>query len=316
MNEVKNPWAFNKKCTIGNRYWGIGGFGDSDAHLFTVKQFTFERDGQTSKPNCPNPPIPNPISLIPFLVSLTMRLLPLLLILLLPGLMSGQNKKQKKLYAAYVVSGDSAFDAKNYTFAKDKYKLAAGIKPNESYPTKRIEMCDKLVITQGVEYKKYVLLGDSCAEKQDWQNAKMYYLKASAAKPHEQYASAQAKNCNYRIVSEVALDDLYEEQLQRGDSCFNAKSWACAKANYEAASRTKPEEQYPKDRAIECGKKMTPAVTDERYQLMITDADAQYAGGNYLRAKQLYEEALTIKPGAKYALERIALCEQKIKEDN
>lgn len=241
-----------------------------------------------------------------------MRSLSLLLLLTLPFFAIGQNKKQKKLYAAYIASADSAFTAKNYSFAKQKYKLASEIKPNESYSTSRMELCDKMAITQGVEYKKYILLADSCFLKEDWANAKMYYLKASAAKPQEQYASDQAKNCNYHIVSGVALNDLYEEQLLRGDSCFNAKSWACAKANYEAASRTKPEEQYPKDRVVECNKKITPAVNDERYQLTIADADAQYAGGNYLRAKQLYQEALTFKPGAKYALDRIVLCDQNI----
>lgn len=241
-----------------------------------------------------------------------MRFLPLLLLLLLPVIVSGQNKKQKKLYAAYITSADSAFNAKNYPFAKDKYKLASAIKPNEGYPTDRIALCDKMAISQGVEYKKYVLLGDSCLLKEDWPNAKAYYLKAHAAKPHEQYASDQAKNCNYHILSGVALNDLYEEQLQRADSCFNAKSWACAKANYEAASRTKPEEAYPKNRALECEKKITPGVNEERYQLTINDADIQYAGGNYVRAKQLYEEALTFKPGAKYATDQIALCDQKI----
>ncbi len=210
------------------------------------------------------------------------------------------------------MSGDSSFDAKNYSFAKDRYKLASAIKPNESYPTTRMNLCDKMAIEQGVEYKKYILLADSCLQMEDWPNAKAHYLRAHDVKPTEQYAADQAKNCNYKILSAVALNDLYEEQVQRGDSCFNAKSWACAKANYEAASRTKPEVQYPKDRALECAKKITPVVNEERYQLTITDADAQYAGGNYLRAKQLYQEALTFKPGSKYALDRIVLCDQNL----
>jgi tetratricopeptide (TPR) repeat protein len=249
-------------------------------------------------------------------VCLTMRFLPLLLLILLPGLVSGQNKKQKKLYAAYVTSGDSAFNAKNYPFAKDKYKLASAIKPNEAYPTDRMALCDKLAITQGVEYKKWILKGDSCFMKQDWPNAKTYYLKAVEAKPYEQYANDQAKNCNYQIVAKQAMEDLYKENLRRGDSCFNAKSWSCAKANYEAASRTKPEEQYPKTRIAECEKKIVPAVNKERYDITVSDADKQYDAGNWVRAKQLYEEALTFNPGAKYALDRIALCEQKINENN
>lgn len=241
-----------------------------------------------------------------------MRSLSLLLLLFLPFFAIGQNKKQKKQYATYIATADSSFDARNYTLAKENYKLASAIKPKESYPTTRMDLCDKMAITQGVEYKKFILLGDSCFEKKDWVTAKTYYLRANSVKPQEQYASDQAKNCNYQIVAKQAMDDLYKENIRRGDSCYNMKSWSCAKANYEAASRTKPEEQYPKTRIAECEKKIVPAVNKERYDITVSDADRQYDAGNWVRAKQLYEEALTFNPGAKYALDRIALCDQKI----
>jgi tetratricopeptide (TPR) repeat protein len=242
-----------------------------------------------------------------------MRLLPLLLLLLLPALVSGQNKKDKQLYAAYITSGDSAFNAKNYSFAKDKYKLAAAIKPKEAYPADRMALCDKMAVEQGVEYKKWIVKADSCFMKQDYATAKMYYLKANTAKPTETYASDQAKNCNYQLVAKQAMEDVYKEQLRKADSCYAAKSWSCAKANYEAASRTKPEQEFPKQRIKECEQKITPAVNTERYDITISDADRQYDAGNYARAKELYQEALQFNPGAKYALERIKLCEEKSK---
>ena len=219
-----------------------------------------------------------------------MRFITTIILLITPFLSYGQNKKDKKRYSQYIVSADSSYNVKNYKLAKEKYTLASAIKPKEQYPITRIDLCNKMLIAQGVEYKKYILLADSCLLKEDWVNAKMYYIKASAAKPQDQYSSDQIKNCHYHILSAVAIDDLYEEQLRRGDSCFVARSWSCAKANYEAASRTKPEEQYPKDKVFQCKEKIAPVVSEERYQLIIGDADAQYAGGNYLRAKQLYEE--------------------------
>lgn len=241
-----------------------------------------------------------------------MRFIPLLLLLVLPVLASGQSKKDKKLYAAYIASGDSSFDLKNYTFAKTKYKAAAAIKSKEQYPVDRVALCDKLIVTQGVEYKMWIVKADSCFEKQDWINAKTYYLRANSVKPSEQYASDQAKNCNYQIVAKQAMENLYAENIRRGDSCFAAKSWSCAKANYESASRTKPELDYPKQKIVECEKKITPAVNKERYDITISDADRQYDAGNWARAKQLYEEALTFNPGAKYALDRVKLCDEKI----
>lgn len=244
-----------------------------------------------------------------------MRYIALLLLIVLPVSVSAQNKKQKEkeLYAAYVASGDSAFNLKNYTFAKEKYKLAAGVKDQEAYPKDRVALCDKLMIEQGVEYRKWVTKGDSCFLLKDWENAKTFYMKANAAKPAEQYALNQTKTCNYQIVAKQAMENLYKEQLRKADSCFAIKSWSCAKANYEAASRTKPDQEFPKQRIAECEKKITPAVNNERYEITISDADRQYDAGNYARAKQLYEEALTFNPGAKYATERIKLCEEKMK---
>jgi hypothetical protein len=169
-----------------------------------------------------------------------------------------------------------------------------------------------MIITQGVEYKKWIIKADSAFAKQDWVTAKTYYLKANETKPSEQYPADQAKNCNYQIVAKQAMEDLYKEQIRKADSCFSAKSWSCAKANYEAASRTKPEMPYPKARAAECDKKITSAVDKERYDITISDADRQYDAGNYARAKQLYEEALQFNPGAKYATDRVKLCEEKI----
>lgn len=241
-----------------------------------------------------------------------MRHITLILLAILPVLSLAQSKKDKKLYAAYIVTADSAFDAKNYLFAKDKYKAASAIKPKEQYPITRVAECDSKYITQTADYKKLIAPADSAYEKKDWITAKTYYLRANAVKPHDQYSSDQAKNCNYQIVAKQAMEERYKEAIRKGDSCFNAKSWACAKSNYEAASRTKPEQQYPKDQILKCDKSITPVVNKERYDITISDADRQFDAGNYTRAKELYNEALTFNPGAKYALDRIKLCDEKL----
>lgn len=241
-----------------------------------------------------------------------MRTLTLLLLITIPFLATAQSKKDKKRYAEFITTADSAFDAKNYPLAKDKYKAASAIKPKEQYPITRIAECDRLYPIQIAEYRKLIAQADSCFEKKDWITAKTFYLRANSVKPNDQYSSDQAKNCNYQIVAKQAMEDRYNEAIRMGDSCYNARSWACAKANYEAASRTKPEQKYPIDRIAECEKKITPAVNKERYEITISDADRQFDAGNYARAKELYNEALMFNPGAKYALDRIMLCDEKM----
>ncbi len=231
---------------------------------------------------------------------------------LIPVLSFSQNKKQKQEYTKYIATADSAFEAKNYSLAKDKYQLATAIKPNEKHPTSRLLECDKLALVQNQEYKKLVHSGDSCFEKKNWITAKTFYLRANSVKPSESYASDQAKNCNYQIVAKNAMEARYSECIRTGDSCYAARSWSCAKANYEAAQRTKPEESYPKTKIAECDKKIVVAVDKERYAITISDADVQFDAGNYFVAKRMYTEALSFNPAATYPVTRIALCDEKL----
>lgn len=243
-----------------------------------------------------------------------MRKLIILILLIVSVPAIAQSKKQRKQYDQLITSADSAFNLKNYTFAKDKYKKASSVLTKEQYPKERLSECDKRINTQTAEYKKIIHLADSCFDKENWSAAKNYYLQAVNVKPHDQYANDQSKNCNFKIVAAAALEARYQETLKRADSCYKIKSWSCAKANYDAALKMKPEETYPAKKSEECANMMVPGTTQVRYNLLIEQADQQFDSGSYVAAKNKYEEALAIKPDSNYAKERIELCNKKIAE--
>jgi tetratricopeptide (TPR) repeat protein len=243
-----------------------------------------------------------------------MRNLIILTLLLASVPVIAQSKKQRKQYDQHITSADSAFNLKNYTFAKEKYKKASSVLSKEQYPKDRMTECDKRIISQTAEYKKFIHLADSCFEKENWTSAKTYYLQSVNVKPHDQYANDQSKNCNFKIVAAAALEARYQETIKKADSCYRIKSWSCAKANYDAALKMKPEQAYPAKKSEECANMMVPGTTQVRYNLLIEQADQQFDSGSYAAAKNKYEEALAIKPDSNYAKERIALCNQKIAE--
>lgn len=243
-----------------------------------------------------------------------MRTFILITLIFCVSVVNAQSKKQKREYAGLIVSADSAFKLKNYPFARDKYTKASAIKSKEQYPKDKIAECEKLIVTQNAEYKKIIVIADSCYEKKDWSEGKKYYLQALSIKPFDQYASDQSKNCNFAIVAAAALESRYHETIMKADSCFRIKSWSCAKANYEAAAKMKPEKEYPAKKIKECDSKMTVVVDQERYAISISEADRQFDAGNFVAAKRNYEEALNFNPGAVYAKQRIELCNQKIAE--
>lgn len=243
-----------------------------------------------------------------------MRNIIILLLLLASVPLNAQSKKQRNKYDQLIYSADSAFNNKNYTFAQDKYKKASSVLSKEQYPKDRITECDKRIVTQTAEYKKVIHLADSCFDKENWSAAKNYYLQAVNIKPHDQYANDQSKNCNFKIVAAAALEARYHETIEKADSCYKIKSWSCAKANYDAALKMKPEETYPANKSEECAKMMVPGTTMVRFNLLIEQADQQFDSGSYVAAKNKYEEALAIKPDSNYAKERIDLCNKKIAE--
>jgi tetratricopeptide (TPR) repeat protein len=243
-----------------------------------------------------------------------MKNLLLVIFILSSALVNAQSKKQKQEYARLIVSADSAFNLKNYPFAKEKYVKASLIKPKEQYPASRISECDKLSFSQNAEYKRIIHIADSCYAKENWGEAKIQYMNALKVKPYDQYANDQTKNCNFAIVAAAALESRYKETLKSADSCFKIKSWSCAKAKYEAANKMKPQEQYPVQKIKECESKIIVGVDKERYSISVSEADRQYDAGNYIAAKRNYEEALSFNPGDRYAIQRIELCNQKTAE--
>lgn len=241
------------------------------------------------------------------------RTITLLLFLFLPAFAFAQNgKKKKEQYSACIHSADSAFALKDYAHAKEKYQLAAGLNPKEEYPKTKMAECDQKIPAQNAEYRRLVHQADSCFDLQNWESAKTFYLQAMSVKPSEAYAREQSKTCNYNIVARNAMAQNYARAVKTGDSCFAIKSWACAKAQYEAALAIKPGEQYPKTQLAACDKNMSTAVSAEQYAMLIDDADRRFDAEDYRGAKVKYEDALLLKPNDAYVLKRIALCEEKI----
>jgi hypothetical protein len=236
-----------------------------------------------------------------------------ILLLLLPSLAFSQSgKKKKELYQQYIKTADSAFALKDYARAKEQYLLASGMKPKEEYPKSRVTECEQKAAVQNAEYRRLVKLADSCFDKKSWEPAKTYYLQAVTVKPTESYAREQAKTCNYNIVARNAMAQNYTKCIRTADSCFASRSWACAKAQYEAALAIKPGEKYPTERLAACNKNMSTAVSAEQYAMLIDEADRKFDAEDYRGAKVKYQDALAVRPNDPYPAKRIALCEEKL----
>ena len=114
------------------------------------------------------------------------------------------------------------------------------------------------------EYDRLITRADKSFDKQNYAEAKGFYLDAANLMPQEDYPVDRAAEADARIVDltqpeeedsardrdrgESELDRAYEDKIREGDAAFDAEDWTTAKAAYEAAQEMKPTERYPRNR--------------------------------------------------------------------
>ncbi len=248
----------------------------------------------------------------------TRILLLLLSVMLLPVVASSQSKRKKEqLYNMYVHRGDSSFGRKNYTFAREQYAKATALKPGEQYAKDRLTTCDVQQAAQDAHYNSLVKKADSCFFRQkNWTCAKEYYMQAVQVNPNQNYASNQAKICNYNIsaASVMTKDQHYERAIAKGDSCYGKQDWNGARENYQQALNLKPQETYPLERVREIDNKTANPQRESYYNSLIKEADDFMKEGKYIDARKSYRLALDLKPLEKYPQEKLEEIEVLLKQ--
>jgi tetratricopeptide (TPR) repeat protein len=231
-------------------------------------------------------------------------------------------------YNSAIKSGDNLFGQKKYEEALKQYENAAGIKPKEFYPQKKIAEIDALLKAKKNEmaaesetdkqYKNLIAAADNFRDNKQYSEAIAKYNTALRVK-YEQYPKDEIKKIEAIIAEarkEEREDKSYQEAIAAADVALNAKNYKTAKERYEAAIAIKSDEQYPKDQ-LQLVEKELKKIADEeakqkKYDETIAAADLLFAGSKFVEAKAKYNEALTIIPTESYPVDKIKSCDDMI----
>lgn len=239
-------------------------------------------------------------------------------------------------FNAAIKKGDSEFLKKNYIDSKSFYTEASTLKPEEEYPISQIAKIDKLMIGQKdkleaqrlLAEKKYtdlIATADIAFEAKQYENAKSKYTEALKVKADEAYPQSQIQiiedkldylkqlaAANEQIVAQQkAIDAKYKKIIKLADSQFSKKDYDAAISSYNQALEVKSDETYPQTQiqiindAIEREKnllanKAKQKEINDQYKLLVSAGDKQLKNGDYIPAKQSYNDALTLKPNESY----------------
>ncbi|MBK8925274.1 MAG: tetratricopeptide repeat protein [Crocinitomicaceae bacterium] len=241
-----------------------------------------------------------------------------------------EQEQQEQRYKSKIGEADAAFTAKSWESARELYREALMIKPNDTYATNQITEIEKqmkLETDAEVEanYQKIVQKADNLKKEDRLDEALVYYNNALNLKAYDPYPKQMIDEIN-RIKTErqnsqqeqQKLENEYNALIKEADIAFNSQNWTVALAKYKEALLKKPGEPYPQGRISEINTKMNEQnqvqQQDTEYNNYISQADALFNQGKYLESIPVYQQALGVKPNDAYATNQIQEAERREKE--
>lgn len=262
--------------------------------------------------------------------------------------LAAQQADAAKVLAAYqakVALAEEQVAAEEWEKAKETFRLAANIKPDETYPQTQIDKIDaqlKALADEEAEARRKAQLAAEQAEKkaqydqlmksaqaymdsEDYRRAKPQYEAATKLMPDEQAPKDQLEAIDQLLSALAAKEEeeeanrlAYNQAIKEGDQAVIEKNWEKAREAFRLALSIYPDETIPQSRLEEID------ALEERYEneqielafnALIKSADKLFLEQKYAEAKDAYQEALNIKPENAHALVRLEKIAQKLKTD-
>jgi len=215
-------------------------------------------------------------------------------------------------YKGAIATGDSAFNNKSYAQAKSAFQGALQMKPSEKYPKDRIAEIEKLQVELSKQkviddqYQASVTKADKLLADKSYAIAKTEYGNASTIKPDQQYPKDKISEIDAIIADLKAKDDAYKASIAKGNQLMAQKSYEEARSEYQNAGEIKPNEQFPKDKIEEINKiLMDLKGKKQTFDDLVSKGNDLLSIKDFYKAKDYYQQALTIFPDEAYPKERL-----------
>ena len=175
------------------------------------------------------------------------------------------------------------------------------------------------------EFAKQMADGDAAMTAKDFKKAVASFTSALQLKPNEPVATAKLSDARMQLDSQEGdkkREEQYAALIKEADALFTKKTYAEAKAKYDAASDIKEGEAYPKQRIREIDVLLAELAKKEeeerkakeleaKYQAAISAADASFKTEKWDDAAAKYTEASGLRPTEQYPKDQLAIVAAK-----
>ncbi|WP_321995834.1 hypothetical protein [Draconibacterium orientale] len=239
-----------------------------------------------------------------------------------------QAEKDKN-YNEAIARADELFTTENYEGARNEYRAALDIKPEEAYAQQRIDEIGNVLAQLSATQKAYedaVAEADREFRGESWESAIAAYNTAKQAKTDETYPDEQLAKIDSivstreRLAREAAeaeaarlaaiqaeKDKNYNDAIARADEQFADENYEESRNEYRAALAIKPEEAYAQQRIDEIGNVLAQlSATQKAYEDAVAEADREFRGESWEAAIAAYNTAKQAKADETYPDEQLA----------
>ncbi len=238
-----------------------------------------------------------------------------------------RQKELDEQYRLAIATGDKLFTAKTYDQAREEYRKASELKPQEQYPKDRIAAADKeleeISRKRALEdqYAGLIQSADRMLGEKRYEEARADYEKASAMKPSEKYPKEKIAEIGATLAElarQKSLDEQYQSKITTADALFTEKSYEKARDEYRGALAIKPAEKYPGERIAEVDRILAEVAAkrtlEEKYTAAVTRGDQMMTSKNWDQARAEYVKASELKPEEQYPRTKIGEIEGIVKD--
>ncbi len=223
------------------------------------------------------------------------------------------QKAQNILYDVALASADKLFRQKDYERARQEYENASRLMPSESYPRQKVNEIIKILVDQQVleeNYAQSISRADVFFHDSNFMAALPEYQIAASLKPEEKYPADRVTQLTAIVKAMQVRDEAYKKIIDRADLLMNTLKYSDAEKAYKDALVIKPDQAYPKTKISEIDRILAREKRiAEDFDRYINLGDSLYIAKDYLRARENYKLALSVKPAEAYPREMVRKAE-------
>jgi tetratricopeptide (TPR) repeat protein len=243
---------------------------------------------------------------------------------------AAEQKKASDNYNAAISAANTALAANQFPQAKEAFQKALTFKPNDAFAQSKLAEIDKLADNYAKQkalddqYKSVVRTADGYYAAKDMAKARDSYSQALNLKPGDTYAQSRISAIDNALAADQvtklkAADEGYKAAIGAANAAIAGNQFAQAKVAYQKALTFKPNDAYAQSKLAEVDKLADnyakQKAIDDQYKSVIQNADGLYSAKDMTKAREAYNQALSLKPGDSYAQSRISAIDNAIAAD-